>query len=167
MDEYSQSNQLDSKYKSWNIENEAMILDSDIWEIFVEVGNIFGFQDDNVSNMFDHFMTQLDSRASRMTCSKALLSLHMDYIGGTFSNYKKWYFSSQQKFDSDPSWNPKMKVKKKKKIQEEDGEFRWQMKYFNHSERDYILHIALYLLIWGEANNVRFIPECLCFLKAQ
>ena len=39
------------------------------------------FQDDNVSNMYDHFMTLLDSRSSRMSCPK-LLSLHLDYIGG-------------------------------------------------------------------------------------
>jgi hypothetical protein len=24
--------------------------------------------------------------------------------------------------------------------------------------------IALYLLIWGEAANVRFLPECLCYI---
>ena len=52
------------------------------------LGNKFGFQDDNVSNMYDHFMTLLDSRSSRMSCPNALLSLHLDYIGGKNSNYK-------------------------------------------------------------------------------
>lgn len=27
-----------------------------------------------------------------------------------------------------------------------------------------LLHIGLYLLIWGEASNVRFMPECLCYI---
>ena len=27
-----------------------------------------------------------------------------------------------------------------------------------------LLYVALYLLIWGEASNVRFMPECLCYI---
>ncbi|RDX80504.1 putative callose synthase 6, partial [Mucuna pruriens] len=27
-----------------------------------------------------------------------------------------------------------------------------------------LIYIALYLLIWGEASNVRFMPECLCYI---
>ncbi|KAF3777850.1 Callose synthase 3 [Nymphaea thermarum] len=27
-----------------------------------------------------------------------------------------------------------------------------------------LLYIALYLLIWGEASNLRFMPECLCYI---
>jgi len=27
-----------------------------------------------------------------------------------------------------------------------------------------ILYMGLYLLIWGEAANVRFMPECLCYI---
>ena len=27
-----------------------------------------------------------------------------------------------------------------------------------------ILYIGLYLLIWGEAANLRFMPECLCYI---
>ena len=27
-----------------------------------------------------------------------------------------------------------------------------------------LLYICLYLLIWGEASNVRFMPECLCYI---
>jgi callose synthase len=26
------------------------------------------------------------------------------------------------------------------------------------------LYIGLYLLIWGEASNLRFMPECLCYI---
>ena len=26
------------------------------------------------------------------------------------------------------------------------------------------LYLSLYLLIWGEAANLRFMPECLCYL---
>lgn len=27
-----------------------------------------------------------------------------------------------------------------------------------------ILFVSLYLLIWGEAANIRFLPECLCYI---
>lgn len=27
-----------------------------------------------------------------------------------------------------------------------------------------LLYIGLYLLIWGEAANLRFMPECLCYI---
>ena len=27
-----------------------------------------------------------------------------------------------------------------------------------------ILYMGLYLLIWGEAANIRFMPECLCYI---
>jgi callose synthase len=27
-----------------------------------------------------------------------------------------------------------------------------------------IILVALYFLIWGEAANVRFLPECLCYI---
>jgi callose synthase len=27
-----------------------------------------------------------------------------------------------------------------------------------------LLYMGLYLLIWGEASNIRFMPECLCYI---
>ena len=27
-----------------------------------------------------------------------------------------------------------------------------------------LLYMGLYLLIWGEASNLRFMPECLCYI---
>ncbi|CAI5757767.1 unnamed protein product [Candida verbasci] len=132
-----------SIYPAWCAENGAITSLEQILEIFLELGNNFGFQDDNVSNMYDHFMTQLDSRSSRTNCSNALLSLHLDYIGGNNSNYKKWYFNAHDK---------------------EIDEDLWISKFNKLEESQYIYQIALYLLIWGESNNVRFMPECLCFI---
>ena len=31
-------------------------------------------------------------------------------------------------------------------------------------ERRELVYTCLYLLIWGEAANLRFMPECLCFI---
>ena len=32
------------------------------------------------------------------------------------------------------------------------------------SPTDSVIQLAIYLLIWGEANNIRFMPECICFI---
>ena len=32
------------------------------------------------------------------------------------------------------------------------------------SKEKKLLFISLYFLIWGEASNVRFLPECLCYI---
>ncbi|XP_075498052.1 callose synthase 7 isoform X4 [Primulina tabacum] len=34
----------------------------------------------------------------------------------------------------------------------------------NRRQQAQLLHIGLYLLIWGEASNIRFMPECICFI---
>lgn len=76
-----------------------------------------------------------------MSCTSALLSLHVDYIGGDTANYKKWYFAAIA-----------------------NDEVEWKRKMDAYTSEEYTSQIGLYLLIWGEANNVRFIPECLCYV---
>lgn len=40
-----------------------------------------------------------------------------------------------------------------------------RLPYVNQEAQQYkILYIGLYLLIWGEAANLRFMPECLCYI---
>lgn len=102
-------NEEKPQYSAWCLENGAQIPSEKIYEIFFNLGAKFGFQDDNVNNMFDHFMTLLDSRASRMTCPNALLSLHLDYIGGKNSNFRTWFFAVQWNFEHD--WTPKKRKK--------------------------------------------------------
>jgi 1,3-beta-glucan synthase len=120
-------------------------------------------------------MQLLDSRASRMTPEQALLSLHADYIGGENANYRKWYFAAQldlddavghiqnpgiQRLASIRRQGPRTsKVKSLRRATE-----RWCQAMDNMSQYDRIRQIALYLLCWGEAAQVRFVPECLCFI---
>ncbi|CUM65580.1 uncharacterized protein PRCAT00003227001 [Priceomyces carsonii] len=174
--------EVDAPYASWSIENEASYSSEEIRMIFVTLGRVFGFQNDNVRNMYDHFMIQLDSRASRMSCTLSLLSLHADYIGGEHSNYKKWYFAAQYDLDENITKQSKrksyQKLKKNKRnnklpytldeLSDRDCllgmEYKWKAEMNAYSDLDYIIQIALYLLIWGEANNIRFMPECICFI---
>ncbi|TID29798.1 hypothetical protein CANINC_001613 [Pichia inconspicua] len=46
----------------------------------------------------------------------------------------------------------------------EAGDFRWKTQMNALSPIERVQQIALWLLIWGEANQVRFTPECLCFI---
>ena len=167
---------------SWCTENGAPFDSTAINAIFVHLGNLFGFQMDNVTNMFEYFMSLLDSRASRMSCAMALLSVHADYIGGDSANYKHWYFAAYYDLDKDytedsdtnKKWSQIAKYLKGESpthVSHEDDrrslwamDYKWRLKMSQLSDSDHIYQVALYLLIWGEANNVRFMPECLCFI---
>nr|ABX80513.1 putative beta-1,3-glucan synthase catalytic subunit 3 [Candida parapsilosis] len=146
----------DGPYHAWCKDNGAKVSTDTILATFTNLGRRFGFQEDNVNNMYELFMTQLDSRSSRMDCSEALLSLHLHYIGGDSANYKKWYVTAQFPYE-DETWTPKDRF-----VTMENDEWRHRLSSFR--EEDYVFQIALYLLIWGEANNVRFMPECICFI---
>jgi 1,3-beta-glucan synthase len=174
-------------YPAWTSENQVPVSKEEIEEIMIDLVNKFGFQRDSMRNMYDHLMTQLDSRASRMTANQALLTLHADYIGGDNANYRKWYFAAQLDLDEAVGFanmNIKGQKKKKKakaaktegeseadKLAEYEGDdsleaalFRWKSKMNRMSQHDRVRQIALFLLCWGEANQVRFMAECLCFI---
>lgn len=46
----------------------------------------------------------------------------------------------------------------------EAANYRWKTRMNRMSQHDRVRQVALYLLCWGEANQVRFMPECLCFI---
>lgn len=179
-------------YPAWTSENQIPLSKEEIEEIFLDLTKKFGFQRDSMRNVFDHLMVLLDSRASRMTPNQALLSLHADYIGGDNSNYRKWYFAAHLDLDdavgfanmklgkTDRRTRKARAVAKKNKGGEGDeeqtlaqmegdnsleaAEYRWKTKMNRMSQHDRVRQIALYLLCWGEANQVRFMAEMLCFI---
>jgi 1,3-beta-glucan synthase len=118
-------------------------------------------------------MQILDSRASRMPPSQALLTLHADYIGGQHANYRKWYFAAQLDLDDaiGKSQNPGLQRLKSKRGPRnasqknlENALERWRQAMQSMSAYDRMRQIALYLLCWGEAAQIRFMPELLCFI---
>ncbi|EPQ50211.1 hypothetical protein GLOTRDRAFT_134148 [Gloeophyllum trabeum ATCC 11539] len=123
---------------------------------------------------FDFVMQLLDSRASRMSPDQALLTLHADYIGGQHANYRKWYFAAQLDLDDavGQTQNPGLQRLKSTKRRGGRGAEkslssameRRRQAMNNMSQYDRLRQIALYLLCWGEAAQVRFMPECLCFI---
>jgi 1,3-beta-glucan synthase len=86
-------------YPAWTSEAQIPLSKEEVEDIFLDLTAKFGFQRDSMRNMYDHLMTLLDSRASRMTPNQALLSLHADYIGGENANYRKWYFAAHLDLD--------------------------------------------------------------------
>ncbi|GME44344.1 putative glucan synthase protein [Neofusicoccum parvum] len=179
-------------YPAWSSNETIPLSATEIEEVFLDLTAKFGFQRDSMRNMFDHFMTLLDSRASRMPPNQALLSLHADYIGGDYSNYRKWYFAAQMDLDDSgthasgetpPRESKKQKKKRRKNKKNAAGaddaegeeqyegdnsleaaEYRWMSHMNRMPAQERVRQVALYLLIWGEANQVRFLPECLCFI---
>lgn len=95
----------DYYYSGSNQNGNSPVSFEDIYTIFEELQRKFGFQVDNMKNMYIHLLTQLDSRASRMSAKMALVTLHADYIGGDHANYRKWYFSCQLDLDEEVGFN--------------------------------------------------------------
>ena len=180
-------------YPAWTSDAQIPLSKEEVEDIFMDLTAKFGFQRDSMRNMFDHLMTQLDSRASRMTPNQALLSLHADYIGGDNANYRRWYFAAHLDLDDAVGFanmklgkasrrTKKARAAAKKKAQQdpaneaqtlesmegdnslEAAEYRWKSRMNKLSQHERVRQIALYLLCWGEANQVRFMPELLCFI---
>ncbi|KAK5152575.1 hypothetical protein LTR04_006365 [Oleoguttula sp. CCFEE 6159] len=179
-------------YPAWTSDAQIPLSKEEIEDIFLDLTAKFGFQRDSMRNMFDHLMTLLDSRASRMSPNQALLSLHADYIGGENANYRRWYFAAHLDLDDAVGFaNMKLgkanrrtrkarKAAKKNSAAPQDeestlesmegdnsleaAEYRWKTRMNRMSQHDRVRQIALYLLCWGEANQVRFMPELLCFI---
>jgi 1,3-beta-glucan synthase len=81
---------------------------------------------------------------------------------------RKWYFASQLNLDDaiGQAQNNILAAKAKSSAVKsvESAANRWRQAMANMSHYDRIRQLALYLLCWGEAAQVRFVPECLCFI---
>ncbi|EJT52400.1 1,3-beta-glucan synthase [Trichosporon asahii var. asahii CBS 2479] len=166
-------------YPSWTQEANIPLSKEEIEDVLIDLANKFGFQKDSCRNIYDFLMIQLDSRASRMSPNQALLTLHADYIGGEHANYRKWYFAAQLDLDdaigavNNPGLSrvrsvarrgkgPAPATAREKSL--DSAMSRWRTAMNNMSQYDRLRQVALYLLCWGEAAQVRFMPECLCFI---
>ncbi|KAH7099691.1 1,3-beta-glucan synthase [Auriculariales sp. MPI-PUGE-AT-0066] len=164
------------QYSAWTEERDIPLSQEEIADIFLDLTQKFGFQRDSERNMYDFTMHQLDSRASRMAPNQALMTLHADYIGGENANYRKWYFAAQLDLDDavghvqHPGTQRIASVRRpqSKKAgtvrQLELAKERWKQAMEQMDPYDRMRQIALFLLCWGEAAQVRFTPECLCFV---
>ncbi|PON81166.1 Glycosyl transferase [Trema orientale] len=105
---------------------------------------MFGFQEHNVANQREHLILLLANVHMRQWPKPDQSKLDdralTDVMKKLFKNYKQWCKYLDRKSSL---WLPN--------IQQEVQQRK-------------LLYMGLYLLIWGEAANLRFMPECLCYI---
>ncbi|KAJ4971022.1 hypothetical protein NE237_004121 [Protea cynaroides] len=106
---------------------------------------MFGFQKDNVRNQREHLILLLANVHIRLVPKPEPLNKLDEravdaVMNKLFKNYKTWC-----KF-----------LGRKHSLRLPQGQQEVQQRK--------ILYMGLYLLIWGEAANIRFMPECLCYI---
>ncbi|KAF6151837.1 hypothetical protein GIB67_010411 [Kingdonia uniflora] len=107
--------------------------------------SMFGFQKDSVANQREHLILLLANvhirKLPKPDQQPKLDERALDEVmKKLFKNYKKWCRYLERKSSL---WLPT--------IQQEVQQRK-------------LLYMGLYLLIWGEAANLRFLPECLCYI---
>lgn len=109
-----------------------------IFTIVQGMGKLYGFQVDNMRNQSEHFLMMLTNETleSDKYISAPATRLHSKL----FVNYKKWchHMNVQPKLLRDLN--------------------------VNRSYEHLIEDIMMFLLIWGEAANLKHMPECLCLI---
>ncbi|XP_049412807.1 callose synthase 7-like isoform X1 [Solanum stenotomum] len=120
--------------------------DKSVNDILEWLASAFGFQKANVANQREHLILLLanmdirnksvDDDANYNELDSYTVKQLKDKI---FKNYESWY-----KYLHCPT-NLRFPL----------GCDKQQLE---------LLYIGLYLLIWGEASNIRFMPECLCYI---
>ncbi|KAL2938817.1 Callose synthase 1 [Bienertia sinuspersici] len=141
-----------------NTQDDNVILpeyrDKSINDMLDWLASIFGFQKGNIANQREHLiliLANMDVRVRRsedydVVVTKDLL-FEMQLDPQTIDQLKEKIFKNYE------SWCNYLHCKNNLKFP--PGSDRQQLE---------LLYIALYLLIWGEASNVRFMPECLCYI---
>ncbi|CAM8887964.1 unnamed protein product [Rhodiola kirilowii] len=123
-----------------------------IIDILDWLSSIFGFQKGNVANQREHLillLANIDIRNKNLedyTQTAGLFQLD----GGTVQNLVDKIFKNYT------TWCDYLHCESHLRFPE--GAERQQLE---------LLYIGLYLLIWGEASNVRFMPECICYIFHQ
>ncbi|GAB4860529.1 Callose synthase 10 [Ancistrocladus abbreviatus] len=104
---------------------------------------IFGFQRDNIRNQRENVVLTIANAQSRLVMpvdadpkidEKAITEVFLKVL----DNYIKWCKYLQKRV----AWNSLEAINRERKL----------------------FLVSLYLLIWGEAANVRFLPECICYI---
>ncbi|KAM6548939.1 hypothetical protein CsatB_020615 [Cannabis sativa] len=107
----------------------------------------FGFQKDNVRNQREHLVLHLANAQMRLTPPPDNIDTLDAAVLRRFrrkllKNYTEWCYY----------------LGKKSNIWISDR------REAAADQRRELLYVSLYLLIWGESANLRFVPECLCYI---
>ncbi|XP_057986280.1 callose synthase 11-like [Hevea brasiliensis] len=108
---------------------------------------LFGFQSDNVQNQREHLVLHLANSQMRQKPPPTIpdeldLKVLRRFRSKLLSNYTSWCSYVGQK-----------------------SQLALSKRNNNSNElRRELLYVALYLLIWGESGDLRFMPECICYI---
>lgn len=131
---------------------EMESLGSQILAVQDQLSDSLGFQTDNIRNQSEHLLMLITNAYNPSDGSYAgpVERLHMRM----FLNYRNWV----KRMETESLIVPN-------KLAGENGTSGTK-NYLATSNRTvlYIRDILLFLYVWGEAANLRHLPECLCFL---
>ncbi|XVF60760.1 hypothetical protein PTKIN_Ptkin08bG0074200 [Pterospermum kingtungense] len=108
------------------------------------LSSLFGFQKGNVANQREHLILLLANIDVR---KKENLQNYNVLNGDTVKSLMERIFKNYR------SWCNYLRCKSHLRFQQ--GCDRQQLE---------LIYISLFLLIWGEASNIRFMPECICYI---
>ncbi|TVU33963.1 hypothetical protein EJB05_15782, partial [Eragrostis curvula] len=108
----------------------------------------FGFQKGNVDNQKEHLILLLANIDMRRGGNVHHIERQLHVIHSTTVIYLMEKF-----FQNYNSWCRYLHLESNIRIPRDAS-----------TQQPELLYIGLYLLIWGEASNVRFMPECLCYI---
>jgi 1,3-beta-glucan synthase len=105
---------------------------------FYQVRDFFGFQESSADNQLDALQCLIASRAEsrNTTPEQAIETIYQDYLVGTHSNYRLWAETVLGTVNIPAQTSAHLQLRL----------------------------LATYFCIWGEAANLRFCPELLCFI---
>jgi hypothetical protein len=154
-------NEIDTAWGQWLQrvripENRKGGQEGGAYDVFDLLGYFFGFQTDNVRNQRDSVLTCLTSRCRsalpfRKEETASVETLVHEYCEELRVNYARW---------CKHLGIPQARIQKGKGITQNGRGCRTD-------SRDSVasaVEIAMFVLIWGEAANLRFCPEFLCFV---
>ncbi|XP_024363886.1 callose synthase 9 isoform X2 [Physcomitrium patens] len=110
-------------------------------DVFDFLQYTFGFQEDNAANQREHLILLLSNSQSRLG---VLVDTEIKLDDGAISHV---YLSMMENYERWCKFLGRESMAKRA-----------------YSMQLMIFLTALYLLIWGEAANLRFLPECLCYI---
>ncbi|XVF87488.1 hypothetical protein PTKIN_Ptkin18bG0124100 [Pterospermum kingtungense] len=111
------------------------------------LGISFGFQNDNVRNQREHLVLQLANSQMRLQPQPAN---HDELDRGVLRRFRKKLLQNYT------SWCSFLGIKSHVHLSTRRGNS-------NDPTRE-LLYVSLYLLIWGEAANLRFVPELISYI---
>ncbi|XVF71199.1 hypothetical protein PTKIN_Ptkin12aG0016900 [Pterospermum kingtungense] len=137
---------VDAVCKMENLPSIGGVVERDI---FNWLSSVFGFQKGNTANQREHLILLLVNIYTR---KKDLVDY--DQVFATTRTIKQL---KDEFFRNYELWCKYMHISSHVRNHERFAEEEKQPQL-------HLIYVALYLLIWGEASNVRFMPECICYI---